>query len=482
MSIHNQPEPEVAQVSSFYSLELRGQSSPPRLSPEQNVAHLISPLPSVAPPIATSPNIARPLSTSPTGHLLTPVAQSTPPSASSPRPQLLFAIASDEPAEVERLLSTGEASVNEPTGTGQGLLEFTVANENLKNKTEIVKTLLKYGADPDQLKRKGLQVPGSEDTTTFSPGLAKRLDEGMNPAVKYYLNRPESLDLESKATLKALQASSFAPLAKAKFDIIGQDRVLEEFYRVLGRHSQRKGWNALVILLCGESGHGKSFLAQKVGTLLNVPTHTINMTALRSQHDLWQCLSTGIEDASPHLDLGEFLIENQGNRCVVVLDEIEKVDDPKALNPLLLPWDIGRCSLEQKKHTDTSQVIWIATSNLGRKIITEHVEKWKHPDAPPSRAEYMQLATAIRRSISEILGASLLSRITVILPFLPFTETEKIAIGTEAALSYQQFMDTQLTAADLEGIVTAAVRDVNFVEEEGARSLYRVVEAHMGKA
>jgi hypothetical protein len=58
--------------------------------------------------------------------------------------------------------------------------------------------------------------------------------------------------------------------------------------------------------------------------------------------------------------LGEFLIENQGKRCVVVLDvrgsiyreihadkyfslqEIEKVDDPKSLNPLLLPWDIGR--------------------------------------------------------------------------------------------------------------------------------------------
>jgi len=24
--------------------------------------------------------------------------------------------------------------------------------------------------------------------------------------------------------------------------------------------------------------------------------------------------------ASPHLDLGEFLVENQGKRCVVVLD------------------------------------------------------------------------------------------------------------------------------------------------------------------
>jgi len=74
----------------------------------------------------------------------------------------------------------------------------------------------------------------------------------------------------------------------------------------------------------------------------------------------------------------------------------------------------------------------------------------------------------------------LLSRITAILPFLPFTEKEKIAIGTEAALAFQHlFGDNALTAAELEAIVMRAVHDVNFVEGEGARSLYRVVEAHM---
>ena len=157
----------------------------------------------------------------------------------------------------------------------------------------------------------------------------------------------------------------------------------------------------------------------------------------------------------------------------------------------------GRCSLEQKKHTDTSQVIWIATSNLGQKIIAEHIEHWGHPDTPPTRGEYTQLATAIRRHIAEVLGvryysppgltcthdlfrkASLLSRVTTILPFLPFTEMEKIAIGTEAALVHQEFMSTSLSSAEMEDIVRRAVNDVNFVEAEGARSLYRVVETHM---
>jgi hypothetical protein len=59
----------------------------------------------------------------------------------------------------------------------------------------------------------------------------------------------------------------------------------------------------------GASGHGKSLLASKcmayysisnsgaqtdfdpVGSLLDVPTHTVNMTTLRSTHDLWQSFS-----------------------------------------------------------------------------------------------------------------------------------------------------------------------------------------------
>jgi hypothetical protein len=68
----------------------------------------------------------------------------------------------------------------------------------------------------------------------------------------------------------------------------------------------------------------------------------------------------------------------------------------------------------------------------------------------------------------------------VILPFLPFTDQEKLAIGTEAALSFHQLSgDNPLPAAELESIVKHAVNDVNFVEEEGARSLYRVIEGHM---
>ncbi|GJJ12328.1 hypothetical protein Clacol_006569 [Clathrus columnatus] len=189
------------------------------------------------------------------------------------RPQLLFAIASDKPEIVEDLLASGISSVDEMADSGTDLLEFTVSNENLKNKTQIVKTLLKYGADPAVLSAQEPQAPidlHSKQGTGSSGAMVKK---HMNAAMEYFLTR-QSLDLDSKPTLQALEQSSFAPLAKARFDIIGQDRVLDEFYRVVGVHSQRKSRNALVILLCGASGHGKSFLAQK-GPHVNYLIHII---------------------------------------------------------------------------------------------------------------------------------------------------------------------------------------------------------------
>ena len=65
----------------------------------------------------------------------------------------------------------------------------------------------------------------------------------------------------------------------------------------------------LTLSWIGPSGHGKSLLARKceficllgidlrsnilfvVGSLLDVPTHTVNMTTLKSTHDLWQSYS-----------------------------------------------------------------------------------------------------------------------------------------------------------------------------------------------
>lgn len=75
-----------------------------------------------------------------------------------------------------------------------------------------------------------------------------------------------------------------------------------------------------------------------VGSLLDVPTHTVNMTTLCSTRDIWRSYSmnpyevraawritvsrqlTSKIQASSDLTLSDFLMENEGKRCVVVLD------------------------------------------------------------------------------------------------------------------------------------------------------------------
>ena len=83
------------------------------------------------------------------------------------------------------------------------------------------------------------------------------------------------------------------------------------------------------------------------------------MTILQSSHDLWQCPSMSpyevrnLSNSFPSRrilillqtpsdrTLAEFLTENEGKRCVVVLDEIDKNEDEKNLWSLLAPWELG---------------------------------------------------------------------------------------------------------------------------------------------
>jgi hypothetical protein len=88
----------------------------------------------------------------------------------------------------------------------------------------------------------------------------------------------------------------------------------------------------------------------------------VNMVNVRSGPDLWHSYSTSPDEEPCTRTLSEFLLENEGKRCVVVLDvsipapfvvwcltllaqEIEKIDDEKALWSLHMPWEMGASTL-----------------------------------------------------------------------------------------------------------------------------------------
>ncbi|KAJ4486276.1 P-loop containing nucleoside triphosphate hydrolase protein [Lentinula aciculospora] len=406
-------------------------------------------------------------STSPSsvhGPSTSPARTSTQSRPSTPHPTLLFAIASDDPKEVERVLEHGDdntkcaINANDTIGPqAQSALEFTLENEGLKNKLGIVKKLLGYGADPSKAKLNDSKTTDETD---------------LDPATRYYLDRANTATTRRIDAL--MQRSVFRPLVRMRFGIIGQDRALEQLYRVLSIHSEKISKSPVVVFLCGPSGHGKSMLAHQFGLLLEVPIHTVNMTTLRTADDIWRSYSISSEEDAPPCTLVEFLANNEGKRCVVVLDEIEKTEH-KALWSLLVPWELGRCTFEANSRTiDVRNVIWVGTSNIGNDLVLDYHKSLQRPEETLTRNEYVELMGTLRPHVSDQLGASVLSRVSAILPFVPFTTAEKRAIASEFLQeSAAEHLVQGLSREQTEKVVEDSLKD--FVPSEGARSLYRGV-------
>lgn len=106
----------------------------------------------------------------------------------TPPPTLLFAIASDDVGQVTRVLQSGDAGPNDHVGP-QSALAFTLTNDKLKCKMEIVKTLLAFGADPTALRNPELNPPqrsvSSADGAVDANVPRTTLLEGMDPATRY---------------------------------------------------------------------------------------------------------------------------------------------------------------------------------------------------------------------------------------------------------------------------------------------------------
>ncbi|KAI0034039.1 P-loop containing nucleoside triphosphate hydrolase protein [Vararia minispora EC-137] len=388
----------------------------------------------------------------------------------------MFAIASDNPDTVRKVLEKGEAGPNDDTGP-QSALAFALTTGQLTRRVDIVKTLLAYGAEPASLRDPLRNPPHREDAERdgmfVSPPPETSLGS-MDPATRYYVLRADSAHTRRSSAL--VQRSFFRPLVRARYDIVGQDRVFEQLFLVLNQHSRSLSVSPVIVLLCGPSGHGKSFLARQFASLLSVPAHTVNMTTLRSTHDIWQSHSMSPYEEPSNCTLAQFLLQNEGKRCVVVLDEIEKVNDPKVLYPLLMPWELGRCSLKAgDRHVDVRNVVWIGTSNVGHDLVFQYECLAYGPDGTMSRNDYLKLTDQLRPLVSERLGASLVSRVTAILPFVPFTEDEQMAIATEALYSLGGEPVTGMSVPAVEDIARTALE--RYIPAEGARSIYRAVSA-----
>ena len=68
-------------------------------------------------------------------------------------------------------------------------------------------------------------------------------------AGRYYISRANAP--QTRRISKLLQQSLFCPLARARYEIVGQDHVFEQLFTVINQQSKTRSTAPLVILLCG---------------------------------------------------------------------------------------------------------------------------------------------------------------------------------------------------------------------------------------
>ena len=139
---------------------------------------------------------------------------------------------------------------------------FSLTNDKLKNKTEIVKTLLAHGADPSVVQH--LVPSGGKDDEDEDKGRTRSVDDNsevsdeadesplagllrqsINPAIRYYLGRQGATNPNQ---LAALQNGHYDPLLGARFYLVGQDLALDEMMRAVASHARRKEKASLALV------------------------------------------------------------------------------------------------------------------------------------------------------------------------------------------------------------------------------------------
>jgi hypothetical protein len=171
----------------------------------------------------------------------------------TPRPTLMFAIASDDVEQVRQVLESGDADPNDSFGP-QSALAFTLTNDKLTKKLDIVKTLLAYGADPTTANKTAPSYSSPEEGQAPEPS-AKLAPEptvmdGMDLATRYYVDRADAAHTQQSSAL--IHRSFFRPLTRVRYELIGQDRALEQLFRVLSMHSRQLDIAPIVVMLCGK--------------------------------------------------------------------------------------------------------------------------------------------------------------------------------------------------------------------------------------
>jgi ATP-dependent Clp protease ATP-binding subunit ClpC len=157
--------------------------------------------------------------------------------------------------------------------------------------------------------------------------------------------------------------------------------------------------------------------------------------------------------------------------CVVLFDEIEKAD-PAILNLLLQLFDEGRLSDAAGNTASFTHAVIIMTSNLGARQ-TAPLGFGEHGDA---------VLRDVAKAVKEFFPPELFNRIDRIVPFRPLPAEVASAVAQKEMtrlFARRGLADRNIFVYVSQGVAERIAREA-FAQEDGARSLKRYIESHIG--
>lgn len=192
------------------------------------------------------------------------------------------------------------------------------------------------GPSEEELEKAGL----SEQTLWCKPlRIRKLLTETLNLTQRYYLHRSSTLAKPTDRQKWVAARHDSIDLFAIPYFLIGQSAGTELLTQHFLHHMLRRHQQPLALVFAGPSGHGKTELARRLGALLSLELHVSDCTIVSREIELFGPRKpyVGAEEGSP---LNNFLAANNGQKCIVFLDEFEKTTSD-IWNALLIPFDKG---------------------------------------------------------------------------------------------------------------------------------------------
>ena len=324
---------------------------------------------------------------------------------------------------------------------GHSTTALTLAVTNAKfDGSSMVRLLLSMGADPAEIDKAGI------------------VEKELNITMQYWFRKAKAIGRKSKKDLERLElVPPMHRLHELQYALVGQFVAMNMITSALNSRfcNAQAQAKPLVMLLLGPPGHGKTEISRNVAKSLVHKDNFLEIACggLRDDADLFGSNLGGAGRRSEG-QLAAFLRPRQNENTIIFLDEFEKFkgltsylghgQDKKMYRAFLELWeglltDNGRSGKGTK--INAKRVIWVLTSNWGQNEILHFAEEHKDQvyrkmdEATLSIVNHKLIAEKLQPLVMKNFGdvdnelQALSRRISVIAPFLPFTNEEQLVVA-----------------------------------------------------